>query len=188
MTTECSTKRHGGGLKILGYTLRCSRDWIRLSDGPYPQCTGTDREGEYRTCASLAESELMPPLVGRHRWWRASVGALLRHVRCPKLAQLSARERELLLSRKGTSQSFEVSCVTHVEPCLCIVALSSLVCVSLLLLLRGLLRPRLAFAKQVIGERKADMSVQFLYSCRGCLTCECEPRERTWSWHRSRCW
>lgn len=188
MTTECSTKCHGGGLKILGYTLRCNRDWIRLSDDPYPQCTGTDRKGEYRTCASLAESELMPPLVGMHRWWRASVGALLRHVRCPILAQLSARERELLLSREGTSQSFEVSCVTHVEPCLSIVALSSLVCVSLLLLLRGLLRPRLAFAKQVIGKRKADMSVQLLYFHRGCLTCECEPRERTWSWHQSRCW
>jgi hypothetical protein len=134
----------------------CNRDCTYVvSDVQYPQRVNKMGGGEYRTCASLAERELMLPLACVLRWCRSlsrTVGALLLTVRCPKLAPLSARACELLLSRESTSRSLGVSCNTHVEPCLCKVALSCLVCVSLLPFLRGLLGLRLAFAEQIVWE------------------------------------
>lgn len=101
---------------------------------------------------------MLPP-AGMLRWWRVwAVYALLQDVRCPILAPLSALEREILLSREGTSRSFDVSCITHVEPCLGKLALSCLVRVSLFLLLRGLLRSGLAIAEQIVRESKAGLS------------------------------
>jgi hypothetical protein len=103
----------------------------------------------------------MLPSVWTLRWWHArAVDALLLHVRCPVLARLSALERELLLRRKGTSRSLDHSCNTHVEPCLGKVALSSLVRVSLLLLLGGLLRSRFPFAEKVIRKLGAKSLVK----------------------------
>jgi hypothetical protein len=139
-----------------------------VSDVQYPQQANKIGEGEYRTSASLAERELMLPLACELRWCHSLcrvVGALLLLVRCPKLAPLSARARELLLSRKSTSRSlFDDSCNTHVEPCLLKLALSCLVRVSLLPSLRGLLGLHLAFAEQIVGKLITEMLADTFWS------------------------
>lgn len=118
-------------------------------------------EGEYRTCASLAEREPTLPLACELRWSRSLcrvVGALLLLVRWPTLAPLSARACELLLSRESTSRSLLDDLYnTHVEPCLLKLALSYLVRVSLLPFLRGLLGLRLAFAEEIVGKLVTKM-------------------------------
>ena len=140
----------------------CNRDCTNVvSDGQYPQRANKIGGGEYRTCASLAEREPTLPRACELRWCRSLcrvVGALLLLVRCPTLALLSARARELLLSRESTPRSlFDGSCNTHVEPCLLKLALSCLVGVSLLPFLRGFLGLCLAFAEQIVRELIAEM-------------------------------
>jgi hypothetical protein len=140
----------------------CNRDCTKVvSDVQYPQRANKIGEGEYRTCASLAEREPTLPLACELRWCHSLcrvVGALLLLVRCPILAPLSARARELLLSRENTSRSlFGGSCNTHVEPCLLKLALSCLVGISLLPFLRGFLGLCLAFAEQIIGKLITEM-------------------------------